>query len=72
MYNTNEKVLFKNCALGLCDYFDIYILVKATIAVPDTAATGVIIPIKKYYLRILHHILIAKAKETIHKFVAIL
>ena len=62
---------FENCFLklinnvnliltsGLCDYCDVYILTKRTITVPETEATGVIIPIKKYDLTIVHPILIA-------------
>ena len=41
-YNVNSKIKFKTTMLkcSLCDYSDAYVLVKGTIAVADTLATG--------------------------------
>ena len=41
-YNANSQMNFKTSMLrpNLCDYSDAYILVSATIAVPNTAAAG--------------------------------
>ena len=41
-YNVNSQMKFKTSMLrpNLCDYSDAYILVSATIAVPNTAAAG--------------------------------
>ena len=40
MYYANSKIKFKTSVLSLCDYSDAYILVNATITVPNTAATA--------------------------------
>ena len=41
-YNTNKQIIFKTTMLksSLCDYSDGYMLVKGTITVDDTSATG--------------------------------
>ena len=41
-YNVNSQIKFKTSMLrsSLCDYSDAYILVSATITVPNTEATG--------------------------------
>ena len=41
-YNVNSQIKFKTTMLksSLCDYSDAYILVKGTISVNNTAATG--------------------------------
>ena len=41
-YNVNSQIKFKTSMLrsSLCDYSDAYILVSATITVPNTAADG--------------------------------
>ena len=41
-YNVNSQIKFKTSMLrsSLCDYSDAYILVSATITVPNTAASG--------------------------------
>ena len=42
-YSVNSQIKFKTLMLRsrLCDYSDVYILVSATITVPNTAAAGV-------------------------------
>ena len=42
MYNKDNQTRFKtsNLRSGLCDYSDVYILVKGTITVRNTAAQG--------------------------------
>ena len=42
VYNVNSQIEFKTTMLrsNLCDYADAYILVKGTITVDDTLATG--------------------------------
>ena len=41
-YNTNSQIIFKTSLLKsrLCDYSNAYILVKGTIAIPNTAGAG--------------------------------
>ena len=41
-YKTNSQIKFEIAMLksSLCDYGDIYLLVKGTITVPNTTATG--------------------------------
>ena len=41
-YNVNSQIKFKTLMLrsSLCNYSDIYILVSATITVPNTAVAG--------------------------------
>ena len=59
----NSSIRFKTSMIrsNLCDYSDTYILIKRTITVPNTeaAGTGVKIPIKNQYLKIVLHLLIA-------------
>ena len=42
MYNYNSQIKFKTSMLrsSLCDYSDAYILVSATITLPNTVAAG--------------------------------
>ena len=47
---------------NLCDFSDAYILVKVAITVPNMAATDGTILIKKHYLKIVLHLLIAQPK----------
>ena len=60
-YNTNSQIKFKTSMLrpSLCDYSDAYIFAKGTI--PNTAKqeTTQIMLTKKYYLKIVLHLLIA-------------
>ena len=65
-YNLNSQIKFKTTMLksSLCDYSDAYVLVKGTITVNNTVAADadaatVIILIKKQYLKIVLHLLIA-------------
>ena len=50
-YNVNSQLKFKTSMLrsNLCDYSDAYILVSATIAVPNTAAAGTAANNRKKY-----------------------
>ena len=50
-YNVNSQIKFKTSMLrsNLCDYSDVYILVSATIAVPNTAAAGTAANNRKKY-----------------------
>ena len=43
-YNTNSHITVKTTMLksSLCDYSDVYILVKETILVPDTSSSTVV------------------------------
>ena len=56
-YNVNSQIKFKTTMLksSLCCYSDAYILVKGTITVNNTAAE--VILIKKWYLKIVLHLL---------------
>ena len=50
-YNVNSQIKFKTLMLrsSLCNYSDIYILVSATITVPNTAVAGAAAKIYKKY-----------------------
>ena len=56
-YNVNSQIKFKTTMLksSLCCYSDASILVKGTITVNNTAAE--VILIKKWYLKIVFHLL---------------
>ena len=62
-YNVNSQIKFKTTMLksSLCDYSDVYILVKGTITVNNTAAADADAnnTNKKVYLKIVLHSLIA-------------
>ena len=50
-YNVNNQIKFKNLTFrsGLCDYSDAYILVSATVAVPNTNAAQAAANVIKLY-----------------------
>ena len=60
-YNVNCQIEFKTSVLRsiLCDYSDAYILVSATITVPNATAAGASQSYLKNILQILRHLLIA-------------
>ena len=65
-YNTNNQIRFKTSTLrtSLYDYSDAYILVKGTITLRtlQQLMQRQIIPIKRLYLKIVHHLLAALAE----------
>ena len=62
-YNVNSQIKFKTTMLksSLCDYSDVYILVKGTISVTNTAAAGAAVnndDIKVYLKTVLHLLIV--------------
>ena len=55
-YNTNSHITVKTTMLksSLCDYSDVYILLKETIIVPDTSSSTVVKIIKFYWKTVLY------------------
>ena len=70
-YNVNSQIKFKTTILksSLCDYSDVYILIKGTISVNNTAAAGAALNNinKKVIFRTVLHLLIVEAKLIIRK-----
>ena len=69
-YIVNSQIKFKTLMLRsrLCDYSDVYILVSATITVPNTAAAGADPNNRKNIKsKIVLHSLTAQAKSIIRK-----
>ena len=70
-YNVNSQIKFKTTILksSLCDYSDVYILIKGTISVNNTAAAGAAVNNinKKVIFRTVLHLLIVEAKLIIRK-----